>query len=90
MRRPVLLTDETLVPPGTRVTSAKRTREILRGVRVNRQLPRYANGTGGSGMGTVVVQPITLNAGVVGNRFDVMRAVARAQRDGARVLGTRR
>jgi len=40
-RPTVLLHEATVVPPGTKVTSAKRTRQIL-----TRRLPRYANGTG--------------------------------------------
>ena len=38
--RTMLLTSATPVPPGTRVTSVRKTREIL-----NRRRPRYANGT---------------------------------------------
>lgn len=36
----VLLTETTVVPPGTKITSARKTRAILQ-----RRIPRYANGT---------------------------------------------
>ena len=72
-----LVTQPTLVPAGTRVTSGARTARILR-TRGTRGLRGYDSG------GTVVAGPRTINvnvnAAVVGNRFDVARAVARADR----------
>ena len=81
-----LVTQPTLVPAGTRVTSGARTARILR-TRGPGGFRRYDNG------GTVVAGPRTINvnvnAAVVGNRFDVARAVQRANGDIARLMGSR-
>jgi hypothetical protein len=81
-----LAVQPTVVPPGTRVTSRKRTERILRH-NGTRGLKRYDSG------GTVTAGPSTINvnvnAAVVGNRFDVARAVKRAEHDLQRLLGTR-
>jgi hypothetical protein len=56
--RQMLLTGETVIPPGTQVTSVRRTRQILS----RRGLPRYANGTGGVTVTapTVALPPIKI------------------------------
>lgn len=79
-----LATSPTYIPPGTRVTSRVRTERILR-TRAVRGLRRYDSG------GVVPAAPVTVNvsAAVIGNRYDVMRAVKRANLDRARLLGTR-
>lgn len=78
-----LVTQPTYIPPGTRVTSRKRTERILN-VRGARGLKRYDSG------GTVPgATTININAAVVGNRYDVMRAVSKANRDKQRLLGSR-
>lgn len=81
-----LLTYPSYIPTGTRVTSVRRTRAIL--ARHGRTLPRYASGTGTD---LVVRTPININVNtaVVGNRFDVARAVGRGTRDLQRLVGTR-
>jgi hypothetical protein len=83
--RRVLITNTTIVPGGTKVTSAARTRSILRHVH---HIPRYANGTG-SAAAPFVLQPVTVQAAVIGNRFDVQRAVAKALRGHQRYNGLR-
>ena len=81
----VLLTGATFVPPGTKVTSAARTRSILH--RHHWSPPKYANGTGG---GTAFIPTsVTINSAVIGNRFDVARAVSKANRDARRLQGSR-
>ena len=83
-----LLVGPSWVPPGTRVTSARRTRAIL--ARGGRHPRAYANG--GTVMATMPT-PVTVNlrfqAGVIGSRFEIERAVRRATRDGIRLAGTR-
>ena len=77
-----LTTGATYVPPGTHVTSTRQTRTILgRG-----HLPRYARGT--SVLGSTI--NVSVNAAVVGNRFDVERTVAQAMRRYERRNGARR
>jgi hypothetical protein len=94
-----LTTGPTVVPPGTKVTSTRRTAIILRNRgtrgltaveasdRVPGGLPRFANG------GTVPGAPanITVNvsAGVIGNSFELARTVRRAAVQAQRMLGTR-
>lgn len=81
-----LVTQPTVVPAGTRVTSGARTARILR-TRGHRGLKRYDAG------GTVVAGPQTLNvnvnASMVGNRFELARAVDKGVRDIRRLRGTR-
>lgn len=81
-----LVTEPTLVPAGTRVTSGARTARILR-ARGIRGLRRYD--AGGTVASSTNVTTINVNAAVVGNRYDVMRAVRRAELDRQRLLGTR-
>jgi hypothetical protein len=80
-----LVTGPSWVPPGTRVTSGARTARILR-TRGTRGLRRYDSGGIVGGPTTLNV---TLNTAVVGNRYDTMRAVAKATKDGLRLRGTR-
>ena len=82
-----LITQPTVVPPGTRVTSGARTARILR-TRGTQGLRRYDAG------GTVAAGPSTVNVnfngvGAIGNRYDLMRVVRQATRDQQRLLGTR-
>ena len=79
-----LITGPTYVPPGTRVTSRRRTERILRS-RGHRGLRRYDNG------GVVPHGPVTVNirTGVIGNRYETMRAVKRATADALRLQGSR-
>jgi hypothetical protein len=81
-----LVTSPTVVPAGTRVTSGARTARILR-TRGHRGLKQYDQG------GTVVAGPQTLNvnvnASMVGNRFELARAVDKGVRDIRRLRGTR-
>jgi hypothetical protein len=82
-----LVTDPTVVPSGTRVTSGARTARILR-TRGTRGLRRYDAG------GVVAGGPSTVNVhfngvGAIGNRFDLMRMVERARLDKIRLYGTR-
>ena len=84
INRRYLATEPTWVPGGTHVTSRRQTERVLR-TNGHRGLKRYDSG------GTVPNNPtININAAVIGNRFDVMRAVKRANMDAARLLGTRR
>lgn len=77
-----LATHPVYIPPGTRVTSRKRTEQILR-VRGTRGLKRYdAGGT----VPAVLAPTININSAVVGNPFDVMNAVNDAVRRAARLL----
>jgi hypothetical protein len=76
----------TIVPPGTRVTSRRRTAMILR-TSGTRGLRRYDNG----GM---VTGPSTINVnfngvGAIGNQFDLMRTMRKAEHRIARLYGTR-
>jgi hypothetical protein len=77
--RRLLVNGPTPVPAGTRVTSTRRTRAILARAGTHAS-PAPA------GLGNV---NITLQAGVIGSRFEVERAVRRATRDGIRLAGTR-
>jgi hypothetical protein len=78
--RRMLLTGPTLVPPRTRVTSTRRTRQILAAAPVAPAAPAAAGAT----------VNVKVQAAVIGNRFDVERAVRRATRDGLRLAGSRR
>lgn len=80
-----LVTAPTAVPAGTRVTSGARTARILR-TRGTRGLKGYDQGGVVAG-GTTVIN--FNGVGAIGARYDVMRAVERANRDKRRLLGTR-
>jgi len=80
-----LVTSPTLVPPGTRVTSGRQTARILR-TRGTRGLKPYDRGGMVTGSNTI---NLNINAGVVGNRYDVMKAVQRANLDKLRLFGER-
>lgn len=76
----------TYVPPGTRVTSRKRTERILR-TRGTRGLRRFDSG------GVVPAGPVTINfngVGAIGNNFDLSRTIDRGIRTRTRLIGTRR
>lgn len=80
----------TLVPPGTKVTSRRRTGVWMR----RHNIKGYDSGTVGApipiGMSNNSQRvTVNINAAVIGNRFDVMRAVKRANFDAARLLGNR-
>lgn len=82
-----LVTGPTYVPPGTRVTSGARTARILR-TRGTRGLRSFDGG------GTVPAGPsnLTVNfngVGSIGNRYDLMRVMRKAQHDGKRLYGNR-
>ena len=49
-----MLTEATFVPPGTKVTSTRKTRQILQ-----RRIPRYANGTRTPAALTSTASPMT-------------------------------
>jgi hypothetical protein len=75
-----LVTGPTYIPPGTRVTSRKRTEQILRTNGV-RGLKRYDAG------GVVPRSTnVTINAAVIGSTFDVMYAVKDAVKRADRLL----
>lgn len=81
-----LVTSPTVVPAGTRVTSGARTARILR-TRGHRGLKQYdAGGTVVAGAQTFNVN---VNASMVGNRFELARAVDKGVRDIRRLRGTR-
>jgi hypothetical protein len=73
----------TYVPPGTKVTSRRRSAVILR---QGRNLRRYDSGGIVGGVSNLTVN---VSAAVVGNRHDVTRAVMRAGKDILRLYGTR-
>ena len=85
LNRRFLTLGPTYVPPGTKVTSRRQTRVILNR-NGGRGLKRYDSGG-------VVAGPrqvnINVSAAVIGNQFDVTRAVRRAEKDIARLYGTR-
>lgn len=80
--RQVLLTGPSLVPPGTRVTSRRQTARIL-------GLRRHDRGTGVTINVPRQTPNITLNAAVIGNRFDVQRTIANELRRYERLNGRR-
>ena len=80
-----LTTGPTYVPPGTRVTSRRKTNLILR-TRGAGNLRRYDSG------GIVPSGPVTVNfngVGAIGNRYDLMRTVYKANLDKIRLRGAR-
>jgi hypothetical protein len=86
-----ITTGPTYVPPGTKVLSSKRTRVWLR----RHGLRGYDSGTRGapipvSRLGGNVIINASVNAAVIGSSFDLMRALQKANRDAARLLGTRK
>lgn len=75
-----LVSGATYIPPGTRVTSRRRTEQILR-TRGTRGLKRYDAG------GVVPRNTsVTINAAVIGSTFDVMNAVTDAVRRAERLM----
>lgn len=85
LNRRYLTEGPTYVPPGTRVTSRRRTALILR-TRGAGGLRRYDSG------GTVPSGSTIVNfngVGAVGNRYDLMRTIHRAELDKIRLRGTR-
>jgi hypothetical protein len=80
-----LVTQPTIIPAGSRVTSRVRTARILRTARAAklRQLD-----DGGS-VPTLPTVNVSINAAVIGNRWDVARTVDRAGRDAVRLQGSR-
>lgn len=79
----VLLSGATPVPPGTRVTSARRSRMILG----RSAAPRATAVTAGGS--TVIHHTTNVNAAVVGSRYEVAKAVGQGNRDLLRLVGAR-